>query len=180
MSTRRGDFFFTASGVQFWPLDPRPEEIRIEDIAHGLAHVCRWGGHSRSHFSVAQHSILVASHLPPGLKLQGLLHDATEAYLGDMIRPLKRNMEAFREAEYRLWMVIAEKWNLPLECDPAVKEADERALETERQDLCHQNAMLASNGLPRFPETIHSWYPQYASGMFLLTFRELTEGRAVA
>lgn len=178
MSTRRGDFFFTSTGVQFWPLDPRPEEILIEDIAHGLSNICRWGGHCHGSgiFSVAQHSILVSDNLPDHLKLQGLMHDATEAYLGDMIRPLKRHMDAYRDAELHLWIVICEKWNLPIDLDKAVKEADERALMTEARDLMHPIAAIHStnwSATKPFAETITPNWPQYARAQFLQRFNDL-------
>ena len=86
MSERKGDWFLTYTGRQFWPLDPRPEDICIRDIAHHLSLCCRFNGACRVHYSVAQHSVMVANILPAPLRFWGLMHDATEAYVGDMVR----------------------------------------------------------------------------------------------
>ena len=83
---RKGDWMQTHSGIQFWPLDPRPEDILIEDIAHALSNQCRFAGHCCFHYSVAQHSVLVSENVPAQDAMWGLLHDAGEAYLVDLPR----------------------------------------------------------------------------------------------
>src|ERR1039457_118422 len=83
-------FIGTFSGLRFWPLDPNPEKILIDDIAHALAHQCRFGGHASRFYSVAEHSVHVSRLCPPEDALWGLLHDASEAYLVDLPRPLKQ------------------------------------------------------------------------------------------
>lgn len=97
-----------STGRQVWPLDPRPEDISVEDIAHALAMQCRFNGHCLTFYSVAQHSVMVSKVCPPEWARVGLMHDAAEAYLGDMIRPLKRRPlgQGYREAERRLLAVI--------------------------------------------------------------------------
>lgn len=90
--SRRGYNQTTASGRAFWSLDPRPEDVRIEDIAAQLARICRFGGALKpgvSFYSVAQHSVLVSYNVPEEYALEGLLHDAAEAYVGDVIKPIK-------------------------------------------------------------------------------------------
>jgi len=79
----------TKSGRRVALLNPSPSQIVIGDIAHGLAHQCRFNGQTSKFYSVAQHSVLVASILPRELRLAGLLHDASETYLGDVVQPLK-------------------------------------------------------------------------------------------
>jgi 5'-deoxynucleotidase YfbR-like HD superfamily hydrolase len=73
--------------------------------------------------------------VPPHLALQGLMHDAPEAYLGDVIRPLKYELPNYLEIERQLWRVIAYRFGLPEELSTEVKHADNVALMTERRDL---------------------------------------------
>ena len=80
----------TASGARIDLLKPDPSQIHLRDIALSLSRQCRFAGHSLGFYSVAEHSILVAEHLPQELKLHGLLHDAAEAFTGDLISPVKR------------------------------------------------------------------------------------------
>ncbi len=91
---RRGEWFQTFSGRKFYPFYPRSGDVDFEDIAHALSMLCRFGGHVRNFYSVAQHSMLVSQLCPPELALAGLLHDAHEAYTGDLIRAIKRTFRA--------------------------------------------------------------------------------------
>ena len=88
----------TFTGRLFDPFNPDPALIDLRDIAHALGNICRFGGHSRRYYSVAEHSILVASLVPEPLRLPALLHDAAEAYLGDIITPIKRWTTIYVEA----------------------------------------------------------------------------------
>lgn len=128
----------TYTGQPFDLVDPQPEMVHLEDIAHALAHLCRYTGHVVQHYSVAQHSAL-ASRVAPDevdLKFQALMHDAAEAYVGDVSKPMKMVLgPAMREVEDRVWRAVADRFRLPLELDPRVKEVDLRLLETERQQL---------------------------------------------
>lgn len=140
--TRKGDWFITFSGVQFWPFDPHPDDIHIVDIAHALSRVCRYGGHCLDWYSVAQHSIMVSEIVPPRLALHALLHDAEEAYTGDMIRPIKHGLReatpAFDEMADRLTFTIRRAFalsTLTAAEEDAIKSADNHALSTERRDL---------------------------------------------
>ena len=65
VSARKGDWMQTYTGRQFWPIDPRANEVHIEDIAHALSMMCRYNGHCRTFYSVAEHSVLVSQHVPP-------------------------------------------------------------------------------------------------------------------
>lgn len=134
---RVGGWIQTFSGGRIWPLDPRPEEINIQDIAHALGNLCRFGGHVREFYSVAQHSVLISHIVPEELALAGLLHDASEAYLIDVPRPIKYSldMQAYRDAEARLEEVICERFGLAFPLDPVIKEYDRALLRVEQRDL---------------------------------------------
>lgn len=129
----------TYTGRQFWPLDPRPEDVCIEDIAHALSLKCRYTGHCRYFYSVAQHSLYVAKLVdkvgPHQFTLTALLHDAAEAYTADIARPVKKFITQFAEIEARLEAVIAERFGLIFPFPPSVKEADNMMLAIERRDL---------------------------------------------
>ena len=129
----------TASGLTFYPLDPRPEEILIEDIAHHLARICRWGGAVRGYYSVAEHSVLLSHYFEgkgdPVLAKWALLHDAAEAYLGDVVRPLKPYFTEFSRFESHLETMIWRHFGLEGELPVAVKAADTAILGDERTRL---------------------------------------------
>lgn len=125
----------THSGKQFDFHNPTPDMVCIEDIAHALSMSCRFGGHTRYHYSVAQHSVNVAKLVPSEHKLAALLHDATEAYIGDMVSPLKVLMPEFKKKEEQIWEVIAEKFGVPVKMDPIIKWADLQMLKIEREHL---------------------------------------------
>jgi hypothetical protein len=169
----RGDWMQTGSGRRFYPLDPRPDDIDIEDIAHALSNLCRFAGHCRLFYSVAQHCVIVSNLLPPRLKLAGLLHDATEAYLVDVPRPLKVALPGYKEIEHRLEAVIAEKFGVDFS-DPRIKRADNIALMTEARDLLGRTP--ADWGVDEIPAKIvvHPESPPIAQLMFMQAFNNLT------
>jgi len=138
MSVSIGDWICTYMGLKFWPLDPRPENILIQDIAHALSMQCRYGGHCRRFYSVAQHSVLVSNYLKEkgyvaSVQLAGLLHDAAEAYLIDMPRPIKHmpEMDDYCIFEDKIQEVIYSKYGLPEDELSSVKEADNAVLAVE-------------------------------------------------
>lgn len=116
------------SGLRVDLFRPRPEDVRINDIAHALSHICRWGGHCREFYSVAEHSLILSYHVSH--PLWGLLHDATEAYVGDMARPFKAMMPAFSEVEALWEAAVREAFGLP-PMPPDVKTQDLRLAVTE-------------------------------------------------
>lgn len=133
----------TFKGKRFDPFDPNPALIDIEDIAHSLSSICRYGGHSNRFYSVAEHSVLVAEYLlatwcDRKLALAGLLHDAAEAYMGDIPRPIKYRPEFafYREAEARLDAMIFERFGLAeFIGDAQVKFADDSILADEAEEF---------------------------------------------
>lgn len=122
----------TQSGLVVDLLNPSPDTIVLEDIAWSLAHQCRWTGHTDEFYSVARHSLIVASAVPPEYALCALMHDATEAYLGDVSRPLKTLLPAYADLEAAMWAVIAQKFGLPAIIPEAVHMADNEVLAWER------------------------------------------------
>ncbi len=129
----------TFTGIFFDPFAPDQALIRIEDIAHSLSLQCRFTGHVRRHWSIAQHSLLVADLCPPEHKLWGLLHDATEAYLADLPKPIKHHpdMHEYRRIESELECAIAERFGLAMPIPDAVHLADRIALFAEADALHH-------------------------------------------
>jgi len=125
----------TATGKRFYPTVPEATKVDIEDIALSLAKICRFGGHSTNFYSVAQHSIMVSKLVPKKYALVGLLHDATEAYLGDIVTPLKQALPNFVELEKRLFKVIAKEFSICNKIPKEVKEADMLALSYEARAL---------------------------------------------
>jgi hypothetical protein len=173
-TTRLGDWMQTRSGCQFYPLDPRPEDICIQDIAHALSQLCRFGGHCVEFYSVAQHCVMVASILPPELRLAGLLHDATEAYLVDIPRPLKIALPDYQRIEDALHTIIGEKFGVRFD-DPRIKSADNIALVTEARDLL--DPAPTDWRLVEIPldVAISPMTPHFAQQAFLKTFTEYTK-----
>jgi 5'-deoxynucleotidase YfbR-like HD superfamily hydrolase len=106
-------YLSTFTGNKFFPFAPHPHQIDIRDIAHGLSLLCRFSGQCPYFFSVAEHSIYVANNLPDNLKLEGLLHDASEAYLADLPRPVKVGLPEYNAIEAAVEEVIAQKFDQP-------------------------------------------------------------------
>lgn len=139
---RKGSFLQVASGRVYWPLDPRQEEVHIEDIAASLARQCRFAGHLKRgiwHYSVAQHSVLCSLYGDPAFALDKLLHDASEAFCVDVPRPLKHDLAGYREIEDRNMSVIAAKFGIAFPLAGDVHEIDGRILADERRSLITPN-----------------------------------------
>lgn len=135
---RKGDWIQTYKQRQFWPLDPRSEDIDIEDIAHSLSLICRFGGHCNEFYSVAQHSVLVSTMVRESESLVGLLHDGTEAYIGDVVRPLKKDLPNFQEIERHIERIIFDHFGITYYDKEEIKRADNIALFTEMRDLMNE------------------------------------------
>lgn len=137
----RGPWMQTRSGRAFYPLDPQPEDIVLTDICHTLASEGRYANHTELFYSVAQHSMLVASILPDRLRLEGLLHDAAESYLRDLPRGLKGCLPLYKIIEHGVEAAIATRFGMQTLSDEdraLIKQADMRVLATERRDLIHK------------------------------------------
>lgn len=171
---KRGDWINTFTGRKFYPLDDEPGEIVLEDIAHALSNLCRYNGHTRKFYSVAEHSVTLvsfASDVVDNEQLERylLLHDASEAYLSDLPRPLKKLPEFafYREVEARLQAKIYRRFGL----DP-VEPAMVRELDTRIQGN-EAHALMAVHPDWKTPEPLdligepRGWEPDEAKVQFL-------------
>jgi 5'-deoxynucleotidase YfbR-like HD superfamily hydrolase len=167
------DWIQTFSGRKFHSMAPRPEEVFIEDIAHSLSLLCRFNGHCKRYYSVADHSVRVSRILPAELRLWGLLHDAGEAYLTDLPRPVKKGLPQFSEIEDRVLEQVALRFGLSWPMPRAVKDADNLLLATEARDLMAPPAGDWKLGVDPLPERIEPLGPEEAERLFLQEFHAL-------
>lgn len=159
----------TFLGNRFYPLVPRIDRVAIEDIAHGLAYQCRFNGQTQRFYSVAQHSIMVASLVPERLRYAALLHDAAEAYLGDMVKPLKVLLPEFAAIEDAVTAIIADTFQIDFSDYEPIKRADLIALATEKRDLMPHSTERWSylDDIPPLPQRIIPLSPSSAKQAFL-------------
>lgn len=168
----------TYTGKKFYPLAPAVADVDIEDIAHALANVCRFTGHCNRFYSVAEHCVHVSWRVPREHALRALLHDASEAYICDVARPLKYSgaFEGYRLIEEHLESVIFERFGVAGEPDPSIKEADARILATEKFQLMTPDKEYWG---PAEPYGLHlpCWSPNTAYACYIARFNELTKGK---
>lgn len=170
----------TSAGRSFNLLQPHTTPFGIDEIAHALSQLCRFTGHTRTHYSVAQHSVLVSYVVPDEFAMHGLMHDASEAFLGDVSSPLKQQLRAYRDIERTVEHAIAVRFGIPplrwtSEANAAVKHADRVLLLTEQRDL-----MPPGDGTERdwpdvepLPWTIEPLPAFVAKALFLRRFEQL-------
>jgi len=168
----RGNWMQTATGRQFWPMDPRPHEVFIEDIAHAHAMICRFGGHCSRFYSVAEHSVLIARAAAHEHKLWALLHEAAEGYIGDKIRPLKPYLGGYREAEQKIMRAICVRFNLQLDLPPSIKALDLALLMDERDQAMVEPPQPWDVDVAPLGVTLEFWSPARAKREFLSAFKK--------
>jgi len=171
----------TYSGTDVPVMAPAAVHIHLEDIAHALAMLCRFGGHTREFYSVAQHSVFVSHLVPAADALHGLLHDASEAYLSDIIRPVKhlKAMAPYRAVEAQLQAVIYGRFGLAATMPESVHDMDNALLVTEASELLPVRPAWV-DGLPSvtLKGPIVCWPPAVAKQRFLARFAALSGGAA--
>ncbi len=179
---RTGGWFLTYTGNQFWITDPHPDDVNIVDISHALSNVGRFGGHTRDFYSVAQHCVHVVerSHefgLGPMVELHCLMHDASEAYASDIVRPLKQDITGYKEIEARLMKVIYLALGIP---EPTfvehslVKQCDNELLMAERRDLInHRNIPWDNVYEEPWNKRVVPWSPRVAEDAFMREYLKL-------
>lgn len=133
----------TASGQKLYLTRPEEYNFTIEEIARGLSHICRFNGQCSRFYSVAEHSLLVHDFVrdfyhgedKKEIRLQALLHDATETYVGDLVSPMKAALPEFEKIEQKVWQAIAAQLDVPITLHRVVKEFDFLAALAEKRDL---------------------------------------------
>lgn len=174
----------TFKGVYLNVWEPDPEKILIEDIAHALSYQCRFGGHMESFYSVAQHSYSCAMMFEDKkTKLQALMHDASEAYLLDIPRPIKNHLSNYKDIENTLMIAIAKKFGFEWPMSDIVKEVDELMLQFEWNNLILKNTGIQSQdtaicqkiyGIKLTIPYVPVWSHKEAEHWFLTMFNSLT------
>lgn len=187
MDERKGGWICTQSGVAFYPLDPRAEDVRLDDIAHALSNKCRFTGHTRTFYSVAEHSVRGVwlgrrLRYPESVLRAFLLHDGSEAYLPDVARPIKAALTGFMEIEARVQAAVYEAFGIEVSAEDValVHKLDNIMLATERRDL--MPARTASWVLAEAPDyaRVAGWLPRDAAAEFLHTCHALAVGKRSA
>ena len=172
----------TYTGTKFYFLEPTEESINIEDIAHALSNNCRYTGHCRSFYSVAEHSYIVSLIVDQPNALAGLLHDASEAYLTDVASPVKPYLENYKSMENVIMTVIAKKYGFEWPLVDDIKDADAVQLKSEAKHLMHSQGQDWAAHYPtkrengKVPKCLS---PRYAKQLFLERFYELTNTRPI-
>ncbi|EPX76791.1 hypothetical protein [Salipiger mucosus] len=162
------------SGAYFDFANPSAVELCIEDIAQGLASTCRFGGHCWPFYSVAEHSALVSYIVPPYLAMIGLMHDAAEAVLGDIPKPLKRLLPDYCRIEKEVEAALARQYGLPGFKPPLVKKADIAILRTEQMQLfVPDDKWIETKGAEAANVNIEAWTPDEGRERFLERYYEL-------
>jgi hypothetical protein len=200
---RIGNWMQTVGGRAFYPLDPCSEDVDVEDIAHALSFVCRFGGHCTQFYSVAEHCVRVSRAIEDDGgsaedAFAGLMHDAAEAYVGDMVWPLKQAPESagYKLVEKLVEAAIAERFGLPRVMPPIVKRFDLVLLSTEKHDLMNEGrgredgskrearastkklGAWHSDSFAPLPGRIKPLAPEMARSAFLVRFAALRGGNA--
>lgn len=173
-SQRKGDWISTFSGVQWYPIDPKPEDVVIEDIAHALSMLCRYNGHCEYFYSVAEHCWHLSYAVPKPYQLEALLHDAAEAYTSDIPRPLKHSPELkkFRGIEELNAKAIFTAFGLNFHESEVVKEYDKQIIKNEGEALLPNSTWYDSlDGIPNL--TIMGYTPPTMKQLYLKRFYEL-------
>lgn len=163
----------TVSGKYFNFDNPEDSDFTIEDIAYALSNICRFTGHTKKYYSVGQHSVLVSYIVAPENALAGLLHDSSEAFLGDVSSPLKQLVPEYKIIETKVEQAIFSKFGVPFPMHTDIKRADLIMLASEMKSLMPKTSKLPQGVIPLKAE-IKPWQPAKARRKFLDRFYELT------
>ena len=181
---RQGAWMQTFTGRAYFPHDPDPKDVCIDDIAHALSMLCRFTGHTTRFYSVAEHSVHVMQLVPIEHRFVALMHDATEAYLNDLSRPLKMGLAEYKKIEELNWYAIAEAFDLPLELPDCVEEADATMVHLERRHVMSATTCDLEWGLGKKEPKVYpdlgpmGWDPRNAKARFRAEFDALIATRS--
>jgi hypothetical protein len=193
-STRIGESVLTVSGVEFYPLDPRAADVNIQDIAHALAYSTRFNGHASDYYSIAEHCVHASYECDLDDALEGLMHDAAEYVVGDLVSPVRRMIYrgsrtlegcSFDDVERAVERVVADKFRLRYDDAKAwpwpesVRRADLAVLAAEKRDLFPEASRPWKSlvGVEPMRRRVECWSPAKSRMKFLARFYELYELR---
>lgn len=189
LDTRIGDYMRTYSGGRFYPLDPRPEDMNMNDIVQGLALQCRYAGQIHDFYSVAEHSCILADYtrdvlgFGPDDEFEALMHDAPEAYVTDVPRPIKHQTSDFVAMEARVERVIRKNWGMRPEKPSWMAEIDTRICMDEKAVLMPYRPDHDSSPMWRIGEPlgvkIHCWPWKQARSEFMTRFVDILRRQAL-
>jgi hypothetical protein len=172
IKTAIGPTIMLQSGAYFDLLDPAGSVFTIEDIAHGLSMTCRFAGQCREFYSVAEHSWHTSFLVPKELAMEALMHDAAEAFIGDVTRPLKSLLPEYKAIERSIEAEVAAQFSLSDIDHPAIKRADLLMLHAEQAVMMpdHSDKWATDPGEPPLAINFRNWSPQRAKEAFLDRF----------
>jgi len=185
---------WTASGRQIDLMEIQPTDIELWDIAASLSMQARFLGHTaglrrkgmplhQRFYCVAQHCLQVSLRCPPEYALEGLMHDAAEAYMGDITRPVKRLIErlapgALKAIERQIEQAIATQFRLTYPWPEAVHAADDLCCRIEKNNFWPEMGRGDESGLPVLPAVqLQPLMPGEAASFFMRVFGELSQKR---
>ena len=179
VKVEKGPTIMLSSGATFDFLDPWGSDFTIDDIAHGLSQTCRYAGQCRSFYSVAEHSILVSRLVSPEYALEGLLHDAAEAFIGDITRPLKQMLPDFKAIEARVEEAIATRFGFKPDYKAAIKPVDLQVLAAEQMQIMPAGCAgwAENDNIVPADIVVESLDPESAKVAFLNRLAEISASR---
>lgn len=176
---RKERFLQTFTGRAFYPLSPRPEDVCIEDIAHALSMQCRYNGHCIEFYSVAEHGCLLYDYVQqrfddPILSWWAVMHDSSEAIVGDMIRPIKDYMPFFTILEDRVMGAICDAFRMQQRTmPPIIHDLDKRIIADERSNMKPMD--WGDFEVEPLGVELKLWSPARAKEEFLKRFNEVQQ-----
>jgi hypothetical protein len=173
--SERTDWIETYTGRQFWPLTPSPADVDIVDIAHALSLKCRFAGHCKKFYSVAEHSVIASYWVPKEHAKAALLHDAAEAYLADVSGPIKPHLNEWKEIERDVEKAIATRFDLQFPWHQSIKEVDRRLVKAEREQIMRPSGRewRTHTDVDPLPVSVLCLSATYAKRLFNNRAREL-------